>query len=154
MLGFLHTYQISERLSKAYQETKMMNNSENIFDFSNLEYEKIPADFPKTVSIGALPGAQPKFLASLYQGRFYEMGTSPPEIYNRWVICSDLVEQLVSKAFDSKRGKRSHMSEHEILEQYRQRLFATNLASSAEVDWIMTLVAKKLYWTFKIQNGG
>jgi hypothetical protein len=131
----------------------MMNNSENIFDFSNLEYEKIPTDFPKTVSIGALPGAQPKFLASLYQGHFYEVGTSPPEIYSRWVICSDLVEQLVPKALDSKKGKRSQMSEHEILEQYRKRLLATNLASSAEVDWIIIFLAKKLNWTFNIQNG-
>jgi len=128
----------------------MMSNSENIFDLRNLEYEKIPADFPKTVSSGAVPGAQPKFLASLYQGHFYEMGTSPPEVYSRWVICSDLVEQLVSKAFDSKKGKRSHMSEHEILEQYRTRLLAKNWTSPAEAEWIMTDVATRLNWKFKI----
>jgi hypothetical protein len=150
MLGFLHTHRISERLGKPYQKTMMTNNSENIFDFSNSEYEKIPTDFPKTVSIGALPGAQPKFLANLFQGHFYEMGTSPPEVYSRWIICSDLAEQLVSMAFDSKERKRSHMSEFEILEQYRTRLLLTNWTSSAEAEWIMIYVAKKLNWKYEI----
>jgi hypothetical protein len=131
----------------------MMSNSKNILDFSNLEYENIPADFPKTVSNGAIPGAQPKFLASLYRGHFYEMGTSPPEVYSRWVICSDLAEQLVSKAFHSKEGKCSHMNEHEILEQYRTRLLSTNWTSSAEAEWIMIYVSNALNWKYKIQPG-
>jgi hypothetical protein len=128
----------------------MMSNTGNVLDLGNSEYEKIPTDFPKTTSFGAVPGTQPKFLASLYEGHFYEMGTTPPEVYSRWVICNDLVEQLVSKAFDSKEGKRSHMSEHEILEQYRTRLLATNWTSPAEADWVITDVAKRLNWKFKI----
>ncbi|MBB6132647.1 hypothetical protein HD842_000758 [Massilia aurea] len=127
-----------------------MSNTGTILDFGNSEYEKIPTDFPKTASIGAVPGNQPKFLASLYQGHFYEMGKTPPEVYSRWVICNDLVDQLVSKAFDSKEGKRSHMSEHEILEQYRTRLLATNWTSTAEAEWVITDVAKRLNWKFKI----
>jgi hypothetical protein len=128
----------------------MISNSDNTSDFSHSDYEKIPADFPKSASTGAIPGTQPKFLASLYQGRFYEIGTTPPEIYDRWVICSDLVDQLVSKAFDSKAGKRSHMNEDKILELYRTRILEKNWTSPAEATWIMIDVAKKLNWKFKI----
>ncbi|MDN4039298.1 hypothetical protein [Massilia sp. YIM B02443] len=107
---------------------------------------EVPGDFPKPVHLGAVGGAQPKFLAVMYQGRFYEPGATPPEVYERWLMCNDLAEQLVKKSLLSKAGKRAHMSETEILEQYFIRLLATNWTSNEEARWIINKVASELDW--------
>ncbi len=49
-----------------------------------------PADFPRHVHLGAVPGAQPKLLMTQYLGRFYVPGCTPPELLERWSICEDL----------------------------------------------------------------
>ena len=96
------------------------------------EFEKVPLDFPRPILLGAVPGAQPKFLAVSYGGRFYAPGCTPPELYERWTVCEDLAQQLSAKSLESQRGKRSHMSEIEILDQYLPRLIATKWTSEAE----------------------
>jgi hypothetical protein len=109
-------------------------------------YAQVPADFPRPVHQGALPGAQPKFLAIKYKDRFYATGCTPPELYERWQICEDLATQLAAKSLESKAGKRAHMSEIEILEQYLPRLNAQKWTSEAEARYIMRRVAEKLCW--------
>jgi len=109
----------------------------------------VPDDFPQQRMTGALPGAQPKFLATLYKGRYYMAGCTPPEIYDRWCICEDLVAQLSAKSLESKVGKRSHMTEKEILQQYYIRLTATQWTSIEEARWIMQKVAERIGWDVK-----
>jgi len=109
-------------------------------------WSNVPEDFPKPVHMGAIGGAQPKFLAVKFQGRYYEPGATPPEIYERWMMCNDLAEQLTEKSVESKAGKRSHMSEAEILEQYFIRLLHTKWTSEDEARWIIKSVARKLNW--------
>lgn len=120
----------------------------DINENSAYEFNKVPEDFPRSMHIGSVGGAQPKFLAALYQGKFYEHGTTPPEVYERWVVCVDLAEQLSEKALKSKAGKRAHMSEAEILQQYFDRLLATKWTSDAEAHWIIRKVASTLDWKF------
>jgi hypothetical protein len=110
------------------------------------QYAQVPADFPRPVQHGALPGAQPKFLATKYNGRFYAPGCTPPELYERWQICEDLAAQLAAKSLESKAGKRAHMSEVEILEQYLPRLIAQKWTSEPEARYIMRRVAERLRW--------
>jgi hypothetical protein len=111
-----------------------------------IEYAKVPADFPCPISTGAVPGTQPKFLVTSYQGKFYLPGCTPPEIYERWRTCEEIVQGLSVKSRESKAGKRSHMSEVEILEQYLSRLIATGLTSEAEASWVIQRVAAVLAW--------
>lgn len=85
------------------------------------KFAQVPEDFPRPL-IGAVPGAQPKFLATIYQGRFYLPGCTPPELFNRWDICEDLAQNFASKSLESKAGKRAHMTETAILDQYLERL--------------------------------
>lgn len=113
---------------------------------NELEYLKVPSDFPCPVSTGALPGNQPKFLVTSYQGKFYLPGCTPHEIYVRWEICEEIVQQLAIKSRESKEGKRSHMSESAILEQYFLRLIRTNLMTEAEARWVIQRVAKVVEW--------
>ena len=81
-----------------------------------------------------------------YEGRFYSPGCSPPELEERWCRCQNLVDQLVVKSLESKAGKRSHMTELEILDQYLPRLIDTEWTSEAEARWVIRRTAELLNW--------
>jgi len=110
------------------------------------EYDLIPADFPATALLGAIGGAQAKLLLTEFKGKFYPPGTTPPERFQRWDVCEDLARQFSKKSLESKAGKRAHMSEIEILEQYYERLLKTGWVSDAEGVWVIHRVAAMLSW--------
>lgn len=110
------------------------------------QFARVPDDFPRPVHHGAVSGMQPKLLMVKYNGRFYSPGCTPPEIFERWDICEDLAEHLSAKSMESKAGKRAHMTEVEILDQYLPRLMATNWTSEAEARWVIRRVAQILSW--------
>ncbi|MGI4846016.1 MAG: hypothetical protein ACRYF7_22205 [Janthinobacterium lividum] len=109
-------------------------------------YIQVPADFPRLTHHGAVPGIQPKVLLTQHDGRFYSPGCTPPEVFQRWDVCEDLAKQLAAKSVESKAGKRSHMSELEILDQYLPRLIATKWTSEEEARWIIRRAAVMLGW--------
>jgi hypothetical protein len=108
--------------------------------------QDVPLDFPRPDHLGALPGAQPKLLAVLCEGKFYTPGTTPPELHARWKFCADFADQLAVKASVSKSGKRSHMCEQDILKQYLERLLLAKWTSREEAKWTIRLVAEILDW--------
>lgn len=110
------------------------------------KYDQIPAEFPATALLGAISGAQAKMLLTEFNGKFYSPGTSPPERFQRWDICEDLARQFSEKSLESKAGKRAHMSELEILQQYYERLLKTGWVSGAEGVWVIHRVANMLSW--------
>jgi hypothetical protein len=110
------------------------------------KFEQVPIDFPRPVHHGAVSGAQPKLLLTSYKGRFYSPGCSPPELFQRWDACEDLARQLAEKSLESKAGKRSHMAEVEILDQYLPRLIATRWTSEPEARWVIRRAAAMLDW--------
>jgi hypothetical protein len=61
-------------------------------------------------------------------------------------MCEDLAEQLVAKSLESKAGKRSHMTETEILAQYLPRLIETKWTSEAEAKWVIRRTGELLEW--------
>lgn len=121
-----------------------MNNEPEEAD--DLRYAQVPADFPRPVHLGALPGAQPKLLMVAYNGRYYSPGCTPPEIWERWGVCEDLAQQFYRKSLDNKLGKRSHMTEVEILDQYSERLLKTGWGSNAEMRWVIRRAAELAQW--------
>lgn len=102
----------------------------------------VPAGFPRSVHMGALPGSQPKLSVVLHDEKFFSPGCMPPEIRERWLISSDLAQQLVSKARESEAGKRSHMSKPASLEKYLEGFAALRRPSAsadmrgAGLDWM------------------
>lgn len=106
----------------------------------------LPADFPSSPSLGAVSGAQPKIIATNYQGRYYNSGCTPPELVARWKICEDLACQITKKSLESKAGKRAHMVEVKILEQYLPRLIAARWTSESEAKWVIRRTAQLLGW--------
>lgn len=109
-------------------------------------YAQVPADFPRPVHLGSVPGAQAKFLMVQFKGRFYSPGCTPPELWERWDICEDLAHQFCRKCIDNKAGKRSHMTEVEILDQYLLRLLKTGWGPDAEMRWVIRRAAELAAW--------
>lgn len=105
-----------------------------------------PEDFPRPTHHGSVAGIQPKALLRQYEGRFYNPGCTPPEVFQRWDVCEDLAKQLATKSVESRAGKRSHMSELEILDQYLPPLIATKWTSEEEARWIIRRAAVMLGW--------
>jgi hypothetical protein len=124
----------------------MNNNEPAITSTKNEKYDQIPVDFPATALLGAITGAHSKLLFVEFDGKFYSPGTSPPERFQRWDVCEDLARQLSEKSLESKAGKRAHMSEVEILQQYYDRLLKTGWVSNAEGVWVIHRVSTLLSW--------
>lgn len=106
----------------------------------------VPDDFPRHLHLGAVPGAQPKFMAVEYEGRYYSPGCTPPELYARWQHCLQYVPQFVTSCIETKKGKRAHMSEADILDQYLTRFIESRWVSADEAKWVIRETAKQLDW--------
>ena len=115
-------------------------------DDVNSRYAQVPGDFPRPDVASAIAGSQPKLALVRYEGKFYRPGGTPPERFERWDACEDLARQLVTKCRESKMGKRAHMSEVEILEQYLRRLLKTGWGSDNEMKWVIRRTAELLEW--------
>lgn len=111
------------------------------------DYE-VPADFPRERISGVVPGAQPKFVGTLYHGKYYLFGCTPPEVFDRWCMCEDLAMQLSARCLASKSGKRSHMTQKEILQQYFTRLVNMKWTTINEAHWIIKRAACIAGWNF------
>ena len=110
-----------------------------------------PPDFPRADIAGAVSGIQPKILLTEYKGRLYPSGDTPPERYQRWFMCEDLAQHLCVKSRESKAGKRSHMTEGEILDQYLERMLKQpDWGSPREMQWTIRRAAVLLGWPHPI----
>jgi hypothetical protein len=115
-------------------------------DFDASLFSALPIDFPRPTHVGAIGGVQLKLLVTEYRGRFYTPGCTPLELLERWNTCQIMAQHFSEKALESKSGKRSHMTEVQILDQYIPRLIAANLTSEAEARWVIRRAAELLDW--------
>lgn len=107
---------------------------------------EIPFDFPQPEHMGALPGAQPKLLAVMFEGKFYIPGCTPPELLERVAVCNNLIDRIMARIKEVHEGETADDSRNEILKAYLVRLNAANWTSSAEARWIIRKVAEQLRW--------
>ncbi|GGC75421.1 hypothetical protein [Undibacterium terreum] len=119
---------------------------------SNNAISQVPHDFPFPLPTpGSIGGVQAKVQLVEYEGVLYSPGTTPLDRFARWDICEDLAQQFKVKCLETKAGKRAHMSESEILQQYYDRLSSTGWTSQPEAKWIMLRVAALLAWPARIE---
>ena len=57
----------------------------------------LPPDFPRSTSQGSISGVQPKLLLRKV-GDTYQAGPTDDEVYERYIACDDLAEQLAAYA--------------------------------------------------------
>lgn len=117
---------------------------------SDVDFGKIPNDFPRPSAGGAVSGFQNKLLLVGYDGKYYKPGCTPPELYARWDICEDLVQKLLKQCLNTKAGKRASMPEVEIVQQYYERSLLMGWGSPAEMQWIFMRVSTLLGWPVRI----
>lgn len=108
--------------------------------------EDVPNDFPRVARSGPASAAAQKLLIALYEDKPYAPGLTPLEIYLRWHKCENFAQTLSQVAMASKRGKRAHMTEEEILEQYIPRLKAEGFGAPEEMEWIVNRAGIILGW--------
>lgn len=60
------------------------------------DVENAPEDFPREPALGSISGVQPKLLVIKVDGEF-RSDVNEGEIYRRWLVCEDLVQQLTLK---------------------------------------------------------
>ncbi|CAL8476893.1 conserved protein of unknown function (plasmid) [Caballeronia sp. S22] len=63
-----------------------------------MSQKHLPVDFPRSPSQGAISGAQPKLLLRKV-GDTYHAGPTDDEVYERYIACDDLAEQLAAYAY-------------------------------------------------------
>lgn len=116
---------------------------------------EVPADFPRSTHTGALPGAAPKLLARMLNGR-YVVGLTAEELAVRYDGCVDLVEQLQRTAgqFAARNPSwtavelRERMRRGVEHEQHRWKL------SPAEARWVLMELARREGWVVgDLQDG-
>jgi len=83
----------------------------------------VPANFPRPRLLAAVPGAQPNPIVVKYEGRFYQPGCTPPEIYERWDYCEHIGLPLRMKSPTYKSGTNRSVS-------------ASTASSNAILGWI------------------
>jgi hypothetical protein len=114
---------------------------------NEIEQVDVPLDFPRPRILGAVSGAAPKvLLVRAPGGKFVAPTISDEERVVRWKYCEQIARHLVDTSLSSKNGKRSHMTELAILEQYVPRLIATGWTSDEETKWIFRRVGALLGW--------
>ena len=106
----------------------------------------VPDDFPRPQIHSSVAGYQAKLPLVASGGRLYLPGCTPRELYVRWDICEDLAQQFAVKSRECKVGKRRHMSEEAILDQYCLRAMQTGWGSDDEMKWVIRRAAAILGW--------
>lgn len=107
---------------------------------------EIPADFPRELLPGGVPGAQPKLLARKVGDKYLAWMTNE-EWEERYEICSDLAQQLISYC-KRKQTEKPEWSVEDILRKTSQGIRSKNWdLSEAEMIWMMERIAQGLHST-------
>lgn len=98
----------------------------------------VPEDFPRNPFPASLSGAQPKLAARLIDGRFI-VGLTLDERVERYLVCVDLVEQLLDFC-TREAGEHPTWTQEELLswvERGVRNKQTTWRLGAAEIDWIV-----------------
>jgi len=110
---------------------------------STEQTSKIPDDFPRQGSLGAVSGAQVKLLARKIDGSFLA-GPTEAELYARFDNCADLVVQL-TQYVRRKLASMPGTTVDELLPRVRRGVENKGWdVSKEETDWILRKVADQL----------
>lgn len=111
--------------------------------------QEIPSDFPRETLVGSVPGAQPKLLVRLVNGR-YVNGLTDEEWLERYECCEDLAQQCATYC-TRKVAENLALTQELCLANVRKG-FALKVDSGewdfseAEQDWVMKRARQILGW--------
>lgn len=113
-----------------------------------IKYGDVPEDYPHAAIASSLAGAHPKLALVEFDGKYYGPGDTPESRWHDWSYSESMVQHFLLKSPETKKGKRSHMSEVEILTQYYDRAVAAKgrYGTEAQLKWTFKRVAEMLGW--------
>jgi hypothetical protein len=76
------------------RNTESLKKAKALMAIDLTNYPGIPMDFPFAGTPYALSGSQPKLNVVKFEGRFYEPGTTPPELLQAYDSCEDMAQQM------------------------------------------------------------
>jgi hypothetical protein len=105
-----------------------------------------PADFPRDQGLSAVSGVQPKLLIRRV-GDVYIHGLTAEELYARYDMCFDLVNQLADYC-RRKLNERPEWSALELFEKVQASVGSRSEwdLSAGEVRWVMDQLCKRMSW--------
>lgn len=112
-----------------------------------LQEKSTPKDFPRDYGTGAVTGVQPKLLVRKV-GETYVAGLTEEELYVRYDVCFDLVNQLVDYCH-KKLAERPEGSQRELLEKVHRAVAARTEwdFSPGELQWMMVKLSARMDWS-------
>lgn len=114
---------------------------------SKIDYSEIPDDFPQPVPIKVPPHGAIGGHISVYQGKYYNAGASPPEIWELWQVCAELVDYFKMICLEEKSLHSPLLEPAEIIDFYfSSTLNDLGWGTEAEIAWIFRHVAAELGW--------
>ena len=104
----------------------------------------VPADFPRKLSSGCVSGTQPKILLVQSGGRFTQ-GPSEEERAGRFLMCDDLVQQIVAHT-RRKQLERLDLTLEQLLVEIDKKMRTKGWeVYPPEFDWIMGRVRSEMF---------
>ena len=105
-----------------------------------------PEDFPRDYGAGAVAGVQPKLLARKVDEN-YVSGLTDEELYVRYDVCFDLVNQLVDYCH-KKLAESPDLSQRELLQKVHRAVAARTEwdFSPGELQWMLEKLRARMNW--------
>ncbi|MDO3530073.1 hypothetical protein ACNRBH_06485 [Ralstonia pseudosolanacearum] len=109
----------------------------------------IPANFPRDISLGSVPGGQPKLLVRRVNGQ-YVSGLTDEEWRERYECCEDLAQQCAPYCM-RKVAENAALTQELCLANVRKGVALKVQSgewdlSAAEQDWVMKRARQLLGW--------
>jgi len=111
---------------------------------NKMETDEVPEEFPRDTMPAVVPGVQPKICVVLHNG-VYIAGQTPEERHERWLICEDLVEQLVPVA-EKEAAAHPEQSQNQTLERVQVSVARKGWVSPDELTWMVHRLRTLLGW--------
>lgn len=103
---------------------------------------RAPSDFPRSIRASAIAGTQPKLNLQEKDGHYVQVQPSEEEIDNRYEMCADLVDQLVTYCH---RKKQPTETWQELLVEVNEAVKRKQWGLSLEeISWITKKLALQL----------
>jgi hypothetical protein len=107
-------------------------------------YPGIPMDFPFAGIGYALSGFQSKLNVVKFEGRFYEPGTTPPELLEAYEACEDMAQQMAPYCI--KKLSQLGMSHDDTLIAVWKGLLHKDWFSAQQTLWVIRRASQILEW--------
>lgn len=105
---------------------------------------EVPADFPSFDHTGVLAGDHPRSTLVKYEDKYYERGSTPPEVRVDYEMCEDLAHQVMVQC--QRKLAQGDITRDAVLELALDRLRDKPWCTLPQNVWVLRRAAALLAW--------